>query len=85
MQNYICGMTNRSAEERHCRSAIHDIKPTKCTKMVLRYLYYNITLNIPTCFDPQRTIIRELKIPCGPKHAATFSFQVRHPRYVPLV
>jgi len=25
----------------------------------LRFLYYNITLNIATCFGPQGTIIRE--------------------------
>jgi glucose-6-phosphate 1-dehydrogenase len=25
----------------------------------LRYLYYTITLSIPTCFSPQRIIIRE--------------------------
>lgn len=26
---------------------IHDIRPTKCTKIFLRYLYYNITPIIP--------------------------------------
>jgi len=26
---------------------IHDIRPTKGTKIFLRYLYYNITLSIP--------------------------------------
>ena len=26
---------------------IHDIRPTKCTNIFLRYLFYNITLNIP--------------------------------------
>jgi hypothetical protein len=32
---------------------IRNIQPTKCTLLFLRYLYYNITLNIPTFFDPQ--------------------------------
>jgi len=27
--------------------------------LFLRHLYYNITLNIPTCFGPQRAIITE--------------------------
>jgi len=36
----------------------HDTKPTKRTFSFLRYLHYNITLDIPTCFDPQRTFIR---------------------------
>jgi penicillin V acylase-like amidase (Ntn superfamily) len=27
-------------------------------KLFLRYLYYNITLNIPTCFGPHETVIR---------------------------
>lgn len=36
----------------------HDTKPAKCTELFLRYLCYNITLNIPTRFSPQRTIIR---------------------------
>jgi len=27
--------------------------------VVVRYLYYNITLDIPTCFGPQRTFIRD--------------------------
>jgi hypothetical protein len=35
------------------------LRPTKCTVLYLSYLYYNITLNIPTCFDPQVIIIRE--------------------------
>jgi hypothetical protein len=35
------------------------MKPTKCTNMFFRYLCYNITLNVLTCFDPQGTIIRE--------------------------
>jgi hypothetical protein len=34
-------------------------RPTKCTILFLKYLYHNITLNIPTCFDPQEIIIRE--------------------------
>jgi hypothetical protein len=32
---------------------------TKCTNLFLRYLHYNITLNIATCFDPQGTFIRD--------------------------
>jgi len=32
---------------------------TKFPDLFLRYLYYNITLNIPTCFGPQGTIMRE--------------------------
>ena len=35
------------------------LRPTKGAILFLRYLYYNITLNIPTCFDPQGLIIRE--------------------------
>ena len=31
----------------------------KSENLFLRSLYYNITLNIPTCFGPQQTIIRE--------------------------
>jgi hypothetical protein len=27
------------------------LRPTKCTILSLKYLFYNITLNIPTCFD----------------------------------
>jgi len=38
---------------------IHDTKPTKSTNLFLRYLHYNITLNITTCFGPQGIIIRE--------------------------
>jgi hypothetical protein len=36
----------------------HDTKPTKRTFSFLRYLHYNITLNIATCFDSQGTFIR---------------------------
>jgi hypothetical protein len=32
---------------------------TKLTIFFLKYLYYNMALNIPTCFDPQGIIIRE--------------------------
>jgi hypothetical protein len=35
---------------------LHNTKPTKCTESFLRYLYYNITLNIPTCFSPHGII-----------------------------
>jgi len=38
---------------------IQDIKPTKYTKLFLRYLYYNVTLNITTCFGPKGTVSRE--------------------------
>jgi hypothetical protein len=34
-------------------------KLTKYTNLFLRYLHYNITVDIPTCFGPQRTFIRE--------------------------
>jgi len=34
-----------------------DTKPAKCTELFLRYLCYNITLNIPTRFSQQGTII----------------------------
>jgi len=33
----------------------HDTKPTKCTELSLRYLCYNITLSVPTCFSPHAT------------------------------
>ena len=35
------------------------LKSTKCSISFLRYLYYDITLNIPTRFDPRHIIIRE--------------------------
>ena len=37
---------------------IHDTTQKKCTNLFLRYLFHK-TLNIPTCIDPQGTIIRE--------------------------
>jgi hypothetical protein len=43
----------------HYWKLIHVNKPTKCTKLFLRYLYYNNTLNIDTCYDPLGSIIRE--------------------------
>ena len=43
----------------HCRLPIHNTQTIKCTALFVRYLYYNITLNIPTCFDPQGIIVRE--------------------------
>ena len=39
--------------------AIHDTKPTKCTKWSLRYLYHNMALNMTTYFGPQGTVIQE--------------------------
>jgi len=38
---------------------IHDTKPTICSNLSLGYSYYNIALNVPTCFGPQGSIIRE--------------------------
>jgi hypothetical protein len=38
---------------------MHDIKPTKHTNLFLTHLYYNITMNIPTCFGPHDIMIRE--------------------------
>jgi hypothetical protein len=38
---------------------IHDTKPTKYTNMFVRYLHYDITLDISKCFGPQRTFIRD--------------------------
>jgi hypothetical protein len=35
------------------------LRPTKCTILFHRYLYYSITLNIATCFDRQGITIRE--------------------------
>jgi len=35
-------------------------KKKEKTKKKRIHLYYNITLNISTCFDPQVTILREL-------------------------
>jgi hypothetical protein len=35
-------------------------RPTKCTILFADILYYIITLNSATCFDPQGIIIREL-------------------------
>jgi len=37
----------------------HDTEPTNCTDLFLRYLFYNITLNIATCCRRQGTNIRE--------------------------
>jgi len=36
-----------------CVIHIYNSKQTKRTMFFLRYLYYIITLNIPTCFTPQ--------------------------------
>ena len=41
-------------------TVIHNTKLTKGTMQFLRYLYYNITLSIPTCFNAQESIIMEL-------------------------
>jgi hypothetical protein len=38
---------------------IHDINSIEGTDILLRYLYHSTTLDIPTCFDPPETIIRE--------------------------
>jgi len=38
---------------------IQDIKPTKCTKLFLRCVYYSVTLNVTTCFGPKGTVSRE--------------------------
>ena len=38
---------------------IHDTKPKIWTNFLLRYLYYNITLNIPTYFVHQGTIVTD--------------------------
>jgi hypothetical protein len=38
---------------------IHETKPTKCTEVFVRYLHYNITLHVPTCFGTQRTFFRD--------------------------
>jgi len=40
-------------------TSFHNTQPTKCTIQFLRYSHYSITLNIPTCFNPQWIIIRE--------------------------
>jgi len=32
---------------------------TEATEFSFRYLYYNITLNIPTRFDPRQITVRE--------------------------
>ena len=43
-------------------NVIHHTKPTKCTVLFLRYLYYNITLNIATCFGSQGIICANFQI-----------------------
>jgi hypothetical protein len=35
------------------------LRPTKCAVLFLRYLYYNITLNVPTCLHPQGIVAWE--------------------------
>jgi len=35
------------------------MKPTKCTNLLLRCLYYSVTQNTATCFDSQGTNFRE--------------------------
>jgi hypothetical protein len=51
---------------------IHDTTPTKCTILFLRYLYYNTTLIIPTCFSLQGTIIMESHhLTFKPRHLST--------------
>ena len=37
----------------HCRQPIRKTQPTKCAIFFLRYIQYNVTLNVPTSFDPQ--------------------------------
>jgi len=39
--------------------AIHETRPTKCTEVFVRYLYYNITVHVSTCFGTQRNFIRD--------------------------
>ena len=42
------------------RTSVYGVRPTKWRELFIRYLYDNITLNFPTCFDPEgTTIIRE--------------------------
>jgi len=43
----------------HCPQPILNIQPQQRTILFFIYLYYNITLNIPTCFDPQVVIFRK--------------------------
>jgi hypothetical protein len=42
---------------------VRNTQPTKCTVSLLGYLCYSIALNIPTYFDPQAIIIKELNGP----------------------
>jgi hypothetical protein len=46
---------------RTVRNQLATLRPTKRSVLLLRYLHYDVTLNIPTCFDPQLIIIREGK------------------------
>ena len=52
---------------------IHVTKRTESTDLFLRYLYYNITLNIHTCYGPCVSIFRESNHVCfmSSKNAAT--------------
>jgi hypothetical protein len=56
----------------HYRQLIHTSKPTKYTKLFFRYLYYNIALNIPACFDLQETIIIESNQGNTAEHQVTY-------------
>jgi len=52
------------------RKPISNIQPTKCAILFIRYLYYNITLNISTCFDLQGIISPDDGAQLEPKHVA---------------
>jgi hypothetical protein len=46
------------------------LRPTKCTLLFFRYLYYNVSYNIPTCFnnhgfiteEPTKAILHKTKL-----------------------
>jgi len=44
----------------HCLQPDYNTQTTKCTVFFLRYLHYNTTLSIPTCFNPQVIVTREV-------------------------
>jgi len=43
----------------HINPTLRNTQPTQCTVLFIRYLCYDIALNIHKCVTPQGVIIRE--------------------------
>ena len=55
---YFSGESEQSHESPYVGSSL-SLKPTKCTVFFRRCLYYIVTLNIATYFDPQGMLFKE--------------------------